>query len=103
MTEELKKELVSHLIAFAIKFEIQNTSEISFKKRNILFEKIKVIDAKAHDLIFALFQLNIQLDRIEKDVEKKLKKPELWQLEKETTEKFIETVLEEVKLFKKNK
>lgn len=98
MTNDTKNLLMQYLYRFANHYGIQETSVISFKKRNELLEKLKEKDNNAWVTLNGLFDAFIKSDRIQNDKEKYDKARILW--DGENTEALKEKVNAEVNVVK---
>ncbi|MBA3683119.1 MAG: hypothetical protein H0W73_18440 [Bacteroidetes bacterium] len=99
MTEETKKQLMQSLYKIATHFEIPNAEMVSFKKRNVLLELLQSKDENAFNLISAVIDAEMKLDRIQNDKEKQTKKAEHWAAEVFTTQKEKEKAEEKLNKF----
>jgi outer membrane lipopolysaccharide assembly protein LptE/RlpB len=81
MTTEEKALIMKPLYALAEHYGLQDVATISFKKRELLLEKLKGNNEEAYALANTFILAQIKLDRIKNDKEKQLKNSEHWQSE----------------------
>jgi outer membrane lipopolysaccharide assembly protein LptE/RlpB len=81
MTIEEKAIIMKPLYALAEHCGLQGVETISFKKRDLLLEKIKGNNEKAYVIANTFISAQIKLDRIKNDKEKQLKNSEHWNSE----------------------
>jgi len=87
MTNDKKDILMQYLYRFADHFSIEDSHNISFKKRGDLLDQLKAKDHNAWVIVNTLFESFIKSDRIENDKEKYDKARPLWEKEHADAEK----------------
>ena len=101
MDNDTKDLLMQYLGRYAEHYNIENFSQVTFKKRNDLLEKLRDKDGDAYAVLENLFNCFIKEDRIKNDKEKFDKARVLWESEHAAAEK--EKVAAEVKLIQFSK
>jgi len=87
MDNDTKDLLMQYLGRYAEHYNIENFSQVTFKKRGELMEKLRDKDHDAFSILDNLFNAFIKEDRIKNDKEKFDKARVLWESEHAAAEK----------------
>src|SRR5688572_21564265 len=87
MENDTKNLLMQYLYRFAEHFDIPDATNVSFKKRTQLLDKLQEKNKEAWLVINHLFETFIKADRIQNDKEKYDKARVLWESEHADAEK----------------
>ncbi len=104
MDNDKKHVLMQYLYRFAEHYGIENARDISFKKRQLLLESLKINNEGAWQVIDSLFAAFIKASRIENDKEKFDRARVLWDAEHAAAEhEKVEAEITLVKFCRENK
>ena len=87
MENDSKHVLMQYLYRFSTHFQIDNTAQVSFKKREVLLEQLKQKNHNAYVIMQSLIDAFLKADRISNDKEKYEKARTLWDAEHAAAEK----------------